>query len=622
MKPSHQISPRRSRRRGTVLIGSIIMITIAALAVSSWLFFVVHGMRAADRDRARTHAFYAAEAGVERVVSYFNIPSLYTGAFPDGYDSQSQHPATIPLQHAVYPDFYDLFEPYILDYARNSDGLPIDASGNPIWDSQSNSRIGTEPPVVTAFSYFANPGRGGALASVTSKIPTGDLEVDDTLVFLGHEGEEIARVTSLRFIHPSDFAPGELAAAVAAVGPVIGKVVSIGRSPSGTEVSVETLITESLVPNISSPAAIISEASVTYNGRFEVYWGEVWSKSDVNLPGNYLNMIPRNPDDGQYSWANQARNRKDPWFAFRTNGVFRNHQGNQYADGRERQAFNNSPLTPDLGDLYYQPFHPDYLHSSNTSSHEGLDNMRQHQELEFPNYDYDEWKRFFQLYDLPYFWTDASGTVYGRERDPSSNNYGEIVGKSYQNWFGVSPSDPNYNEFLQQFAFIDSVPVDDNGNPGPTVDGIPVVNETYYPRHPNHPAAVVPTISVAGGGTHTRGAMFINADMDMSGQGNPPGWQDLLDADGDYIVRRPDGTLPSSESMRISHSGLMYSWGQINLSGNRTFYGSVHAEKGYAGNGTPEVYYNARLRDGSWLNINQSRVSRTLWDVNQSLPEG
>jgi hypothetical protein len=65
--------------------------------------------------------------------------------------------------------------------------------------------------------------------------------------------------------------------------------------------------------------------------------------------------------------------------------------------------------------------------------------------------------------------------------------------------------------------------------------------------------------------------------------------------------------------------------GRSTNAGQRTFYGSVHADEGfweqfstdpqYTGKGTPSIYFNYRMADGSWLALNQSRVRRSLWDI-------
>lgn len=582
--------------RGSILIVSVVMMTLAGFATVTWLGFIVEATRAGGQDRSRLHSLYAAEAGVEQVVDFFNNPSNYQGAEPG--DAEAQAMATFSTgQNGVahlFPESYSLFEPYILEFAT-------DSSGDPILDPDGN-------PIVTRTSYFDDLSLGSdEEISGTSKIPTMTLDIDwlPNRIFLNSEGNERARIDQIRLINPSDlnFAQEGIPSNMR----VICMVVATGATPDGSQATVRSLITENHTYDISSPGAIISRASATYNGNFNVHWGELWAKDDVHLASNWQQKIPKMDDD--------------PWFLLRSEGVLMNHQGNQYADGRERGGFSSTPISPQDQPVYQIPFHSDYLYTDRGPRIDpGYDNMRQHQELEFPHYRYDEWKSFVRSMGFQYYFTDTDGTVYGEERDPSSPNFGRVVGKSFDDWFGSSPSDSDYGDVLDRVVFIDSVPVDDNGNPAPKdQNGVPIIDDTYYPRNPSvidgDPAAVMPTIKLAGGSLHTRGAMFIAAHLDMRGQGNPPSSSQIPE------VVKPN-FQPPDQHFRIFHNGFLHVWGSVSGGGNRTVYGSIYAERGYASGGDPQVYYNIRMRDGSWLNLNTSRVRRSLWNVIDSPVEG
>ncbi|MEQ8822193.1 MAG: pilus assembly PilX N-terminal domain-containing protein [Sumerlaeia bacterium] len=596
----------------------ISLILVLALAISStaWLTFLRNMQGGAARDRAYLHAFYAAEAGVEQTVDFFNHVGKYSGRVPNDYDNEANHPARYMLDHAVFPDSYPLFQPYILEYLTNDEDLPVNASGQVIWNENSNTMAQGEEPVVTRWTYFENLNAGGNYqVALTSKIPTMDLDVSsfaDSVTFLAtiNGGGELARVVSVRLVHPSDAFtaqnyPNDLR--------VITKVESTGVTPEGIEVRVETLLTENPTLAISSPAAIISEASAIFNGHYNVYWGELWAKDDVEIPTN-VNKIPHYKSSIDFKQGNPTYDR---WFRLRTQGDILNGNG-QFADGRDPKGkgFLLTTETDPTHPVYEQPYHPDYLVTGKGGKSDfiGLENLRRHQSLNFPEYDYSSWKSFFRQYDLPYYWTDSNGTIYGEDEN------GEIVGKSWAEWFNTTPNSDEYYDFDRLLAFIDSVPVDDSGNPGPFSDGVPVIDETYYPRDPvNDAAALMAEIQDSGQGTHTRGAFFVAADFKATGQGNPPDSDSILDQDGNPQVLMPNGQA-SPSSFDVSHNGFFYTWGFADFGGNRTFYGSVHAREGYAGSGNPDVYYDVKLKDGSWLNLNQSVVRRTLWDIQRSQP--
>ncbi|MEQ8822131.1 MAG: pilus assembly PilX N-terminal domain-containing protein [Sumerlaeia bacterium] len=611
-------SRRSHTQRGSALLVALILITIAAIMLMSWMSLVMSASRSAARDRDYLEAFYAAEAGVEQVVAFFNNADRFpTALVPGTYTTQmAEQPAAYALTHDLHPDPYLLFEPYIVNYVRDSDNLPINASGEPIWDPNTNSLVSASSvtsldPVITMWTYFQNINAGSNEAvSKTSKVPTMDLDMSyfPELIFRGPGGDEVARVSRIQLIHPAD-------ADSMSEGPlpderVITKVIAHGLTPTGVEVRVESILTENLFLNLRSPAAIITTAAAQFNGQFNVHWGELWAQHDVTMPGSWKNMVPRLSDTEDYNSAKGV----DKWFRFRTSGEIYDNQAS-YADGRDKSGF-SSAVPYETGnsgdpmyDLYTNPYHENYIIDKTLA---GLETIRRHQDLDFPGYDYDHVKRFFLQNDMPYYWTDSSGTIYWKDRET-----GVVMSDRYSTLFGVDPSDPEYGDFRENVVFIDSVPVDDSGNPHPT--NPTVINDTYYPRNPHTSIALIPEIAESGSSLHTRGAFFVAVDMDFGGGGSPPSSSTILDDDGSQYVTLPDGSsVKSSDHFPVFHNGLMYSWGVLAVSGNRNFFGSVFAEQGYGAGGNPDVYYNYRMRDGSWLQLNVSKVNRTLWDVSQS----
>lgn len=619
----HNLADRRAGgKRASVLLYAVVLITVAGVAAISWTGFVTDSYVQGKRDRARLYAFYAAESGVEQVVDWFNHAAAYPGAQPLEYTmdlATSPH----PLQHNVHPDLYLLFEPYIRDYLRNDQGLPIDAQGRLVVD-ETGAFLDREP-VVTNWTFLRQAGDPSS-----SKIPTCELDIEglEDLVMRDGDGRELARVTSLVLVNPGDFGTiGDSSAPVD--GTTICKVVARAETPQGVAVRVESILRENSAFEIKAPAAIMTDVSATFDGQFNVHWGEVWAKQDIALESNWEQKIPTQSED--------------PWVYVKTEGWLRDHRGRDYADGRDRSGFlANPPATTDPN--YFIPFLEDFGDGTGGEGDGGDDkpgkgkgkdkggddtggtttyftdreNLLQQQQLDFPDFDYDQWKEFFLTYDLPYFFTYTDGNLYGIDRDPSSETYGEIIGQSFDDWFAISPDDPAYFDTDKWMVFIDTIPTDASGAVAPLdPDGIPVHTGEFQPRPPASNGSNLATLLQAGGGVHTRGFMLIAANLTFRGQGNPSSSSSIIDPDGNPYVVDPDGNQPQ-RSFNVAHNGFMYSYGTITHSGNRTFYGSVYAEGGFAGNGAREIYYNTRLRDGSWLNLNQSRVSRSLWDMRSS----
>lgn len=153
-----------------------------------------------------------------------------------------------------------------------------------------------------------------------------------------------------------------------------------------------------------------------------------------------------------------------------------------------------------------------------------------------------------------YYSTDAAGNIYedGIE-DPSH----EID-------FTLEFSVADRQNAPSDLVFIDTI----DGYP-PAVDGSNLAD-----------------ISVSGTSSGLKGVFWIGANFDISGIGNPPS----------YSAEDPDGN-PAVLS-QILLVGVLYASGTIAMGGNAGVYGSVFAQRGFTGGGTPDIYYNANLADG------------------------
>lgn len=177
--------------------------------------------------------------------------------------------------------------------------------------------------------------------------------------------------------------------------------------------------------------------------------------------------------------------------------------------------------------------------------------------LDFPDFlsNYQEFKDL-ALANGRYYTTDASGNII--------DDNGNVV-SSFIDEFGVA----SHSGTPHDLVFID--------NPNGVVpDG----------------SFTLPTINIQGNGAGNdlglKGVYYFAVNVDLAGVGTPP---TLSMAD-------PDGNTASDN---IWLNGVLYSAGDIEFTGNPKIFGSVLAENGFSGGGTPDIYYNADLADGMIL---------------------
>lgn len=178
--------------------------------------------------------------------------------------------------------------------------------------------------------------------------------------------------------------------------------------------------------------------------------------------------------------------------------------------------------------------------------------------LQFPDFlsNYQAFKDL-ALANNRYYTTDASGVIY---------HHGEALSGGFTANFGVT----SHSGTPIDLVFID------------TLDGQPPASD----------GSNLATISVAGNGGANdlglKGVYYIAANMDVSGVGGPP----------PLSMTDPNGTAVTQD---VWLNGVLYAAGDIEFTGNPIIFGSVLAENGFSGGGTPDVYYNQDLQDGMIL---------------------
>lgn len=327
--------------------------------------------------------------------------------------------------------------------------------------------------------------------------------------------------------------------------PSFFKIEAIGRSVSGRERSVTGYADANPIIEIQIPAALISLTTANVYGNGRVHWGEAWTKTGMKVPSNsQMNYIhdPANPDP----WA---KYRSEQLFIFPNNW----NLSSTYQSGRLYDSGSTSiqsegftlpsadqpglfPITNDgdWADVFYQNVPPGTL--------------------DFPDLlsNYTDFKQLAQA-NGRYYYTDANGNIFDGNDNPVTHFLDE---------FGVTSHAGSPHDLV----FID------NPN-GAQPDG------TFS----------LPTINIQGNGSVNdlglKGVYYFAVNVDIAGVGGPPPLE-ISDPDGNSITEN------------IWLNGVLYSAGDIEFTGNPMIFGSVLAENGFDGGGTPDIYYNEDLADG------------------------
>lgn len=314
------------------------------------------------------------------------------------------------------------------------------------------------------------------------------------------------------------------------------KIVSLGEAAQGVQREVIGYARLTNVVNIQLPAPLISMDSAQIFGNGMVHWGEAWAKAGINLQNKSAHSYIL--DD------------PDPLAVWRTEGTIHPSGGSwKWGTNSNNKDFNSNYLSQSASPIGRRPGlfddgNGDWKDAFYTHVPEGV--------LDWPELA-DEYQTFKDMAKANgrYYTTDSSGNLY----DDNGNQvdfYTEFTVLDRQN----APLD---------LAFIDTT----DQNP-PEANG-----------------SNLATIHVSGNSQGLKGFLYINANFDASGVGSPPSLT---------AVNPNTDNYETLEKMFLD--GVIYAAGTINMSGNAGVYGSIVAERGFVGGGTPDIYYNTDLADG------------------------
>jgi hypothetical protein len=92
-----------------------------------------------------------------------------------------------------------------------------------------------------------------------------------------------------------------------------------------------------------------------------------------------------------------------------------------------------------------------------------------------------------------------------------------------------------------------------------------------------------------------KGMIYCNGNWSTSGGGAFP---TILMKDPDQYAADPTGTTTGQLISNCYLDGLLYVTGNLSRTGNATIYGTLVTKGGYGGTGSPDIYYNSRLKKG------------------------
>lgn len=575
MRSPKVYSKKNGPKRGSILLFTLLMLTMAAIAVYTITNMVSTNMRQVQKAESRLRAFYAAESGVEQVTDWFNRAyyawlkqQIVAGVYQTTVDIATLH--TWEDNAFTNATFQSYFTPWT---AENSDspGQLINSAGESCFGQLLDKEeliIGVIPPPVD-------------IEPIAKLDATPDADVYSPYlptITDPETGAVVAKVQYLRITRP----PGEVGSRI------VAHVSALGVNPSQAAVTVECDLTAPWVPEIVTPAAILSRGGAASNGQFDVNWGEVWTRNNFVV----LNPMSKFPSA-----------KEDKWFGVQTEGHLLTKEGfldadgvpdtnkTIYCDGRVRGGGGESPILESAGPIYYTPYLESELLSTNNKLR-GYESLRQHQVLDWPDYNYMAMKAFFLRQGYPIYKTTSAGLLTGP--DPVT---GEIVTKSFEDLFNLATrteagaiNDPDkipWDE-MPPLYFIDTT----DGKP-PAADG-----------------SNLPTLASSGGGPFFYGLFFVAGNLDLGGGGSPPS----LDSPED-----PDRNIYRKGILKCRLAGLFYTYGSIATNGEASIYGAMFAERGFLGGGGWEIYYDWRLGD-PLRNRTSSRTEPAVWDTYNGTP--
>ncbi|MCX8037180.1 MAG: hypothetical protein N3D11_09090, partial [Candidatus Sumerlaeia bacterium] len=341
---------------------------------------------------------------------------------------------------------------------------------------------------------------------------------------------------------------------------------STGRAAgSGNTKIAEVYLTlpASLDPLQGAPAAIMSYANTAFGGNLKVHWGEVWSRSNIQMPNK------------SQMGDNQTQ---DPYKKYRTEGQIEfpsNWQATKWGKPTAAGTYGTivnpkiTTLNMPCDAVAYGGIGADYGQM-----------MYQKATLKWPRYDYELIKSIAKSKGR-YFVVDANGNLYRDGVVAASHR----VTPEALNVSGVAPNRSNWSDIKYDVVMVD------------TIAGVKPT-----------PSTPLPTIKVSGSGINWKGLYYICANLDMSGLGTgsiPP-----------IPMVREDG-LRNTTDGKVFMDGLLVLEGSFAGTGNGILYGACYIERGYSGTGTIDVWYNYGLRNGFPYSPIMSKVSAVRWKFRQ-----
>ena len=345
----------------------------------------------------------------------------------------------------------------------------------------------------------------------------------------------------------------------------------------------QKLATLSVPLPICFPNAITSGGGGVWHGNFKIHWGDVVVRGDVDLaavPKFLLKDSGAALDGSRYTGTGNS----DRFFDLYAGKNFDGTGGNYIQNS-------GTPVPNSTPDQLDRPFLPgnegDFLGTTfgnyfrNISYQKITDMMRE--------LDYDTMKSLAQQRGV-YWYTLPTGQI----RNPATGQQADL--ETVLNMPG--PGLPNaYHD--GEFIFVDTF---GTTTAAPSTTGVDIDN-----------AALVdlPSFQLRGN-FYTEGIVYIAGSVDFAGGGGgfdidvstPPEYETRYDhndpaavfTEADLAIR-PD---PAQSQLNvtltsININGGLYLDGQAEFSGSPSIFGAITAERGYQGNGSPEIWYNYNL---------------------------
>lgn len=518
----------RRHRRGTVLMTVLILLVIGSIVSIALCQYMFSMMRLEERRADGLKAFYIAESGINRVVDFFNHPDEYPDSSPDSGEALAM--MSVPSPSFTMAGFGTISLKSEPTEIASAIGLSPMLLANAI----------TEPTLAEDSRLFYYDKETGTFPNLETQLQNGNVTVDSEVYpeFNGQNGL-FGTVEHIEFQPPANGDPANCFA----------RMSSTGVTSSGVRKTVSVFLFSGN-PAASSPAALISKKGAEFSGNVSVRWGEVWIKERGTMPnwskwGNYID-----PNDNMWTGV-----KTNDLFVFKGSGV---SDSNKYMDGSKSGL--NDPITNPANPRYIDPS----MAPAELDAYAGR--LLQHQDLDFPEFNYDSYKLLAQRRG-DYYTTDANNKLYRRD--------GTLVADIYNELWRADPSSTD-----NRFVFVD------------TIDKQP----------PRADGSNLATFPLSGNSPHSRGLYYLNINLDASGMGNPP----------TMTVKDPNGS--PVQLAKVWHAGIIYISGNLHGVGNSVVYGSVIAERGISEAGTPSVYYDKRLSDSTFMPLN-SLVAVRLFEV-------